>query len=98
MSDLIETSESSNLEAVARLHAVVHQGPVLRTRGPLGRVLRSLALRFMRPYIAYQDQVNAAGVEAMEAMQDRMTAYQVDLAETLAELRRAEARRSSTPK
>lgn len=97
MSDVVETSESSNLEAVAKFHAVVHEGPVLRTRGPLGRVVRGFALRFMRPYIAYQDQVNAAGVEAMEAMQDRMTAYQVDLAETLAELRRAEARRSSTP-
>ena len=44
----------------------------------------------MRPFIAYQQQVNIATVESVEALQDRMTAYQVDLATTLAELRRAE--------
>lgn len=85
------------LEPVAKFHAVVHQGPVLKSRGPVGRLMRSVALRFMRPYIAYQDQVNAAGVEAMEAMQERMTAYQVDLAQTLADLRQAEREASTSP-
>ena len=49
-----------------------------------------MAFRFMRPFIAYQQQVNIATVESVEALQDRMTAYQVDLASTLAELRRNE--------
>ncbi len=78
------------LEPVDRLHAIVHQGPVLRERGGPARFLRGLALRFMRPFIAYQEQVNVANVEAIEALQERMTAYQVDLAETLAEERRRE--------
>lgn len=95
--DIGASSSSSDLEPVARFHHVVHQGLVLKERGLIGRVMRSAALRFMRPYIAYQEQVNAAGVEAVEAMQERMTAYQVDLAQTLAELRRAEARSSATP-
>ena len=49
-----------------------------------------MVFRFMRPFIAYQQQVNIATVESVEALQDRMTAYQVDLAMTLAELRRNE--------
>ncbi len=77
-------------EPVANLHAIVHQGPVLRARGPVARVLRSAALRFMRPFIAYQQQVNVATVEATEALQQRMTAYQVETALLLAELRRVE--------
>jgi len=76
------------LEPVDRLHAMVHQGPVLRERGGAARILRGFALRFMRPFIAYQEQVNVANVEAVEALQERMTAYQVDLAETLADERR----------
>lgn len=77
-------------EPVADLHAVVHAGPVLRDRGPFARALRSLAFRFMRPFIAYQQQVNVANVEAIEALQDRMAAYQLDLATVLAEERRRE--------
>jgi len=84
----------TDMEPVDRLHVIVHQGPVLRDRGLIGRMLRSAALRFMRPYIAYQDQINAGTVEAVEALQERMTAYQVDLAQTLAEERRRERERA----
>ena len=90
MSDLQNHGENFDVEPIARLHLVVHQGPVLKARNPVARLVRSLAFRFMRPFIAYQQQVNIATVESVEALQDRMTAYQVDLATTLAELRRAE--------
>ena len=90
MFDLQNRGENFDVEPIARLHLVVHQGPVLKARNPVARLVRSLAFRFMRPFIAYQQQVNIATVESVEALQDRMTAYQVDLAMTLAELRRNE--------
>ena len=90
MTDLQNSGENFDVEPIARLHLVVHQGPVLKARNLVARLFRSMAFRFMRPFIAYQQQVNIATVESVEALQDRMTAYQVDLATTLAELRRAE--------
>jgi len=90
MSDLQQGHHSFDVEPIVRLHLVVHQGPVLKARNPIARIVRSAAFRFMRPFIAYQQQVNVATVVSVEALQERMTAYQVDLAMTLAELRRAE--------
>ena len=86
-----DSTIGTSTEPVARLHSVVHQGMVLRDRGLLGRIMRSLSLRFMRPFIAYQEQVNVAVVESVDALQDRGTAYQVQLAEALAELRLRES-------
>jgi len=77
-------------DPVARFHETLHQGPVLKQTNPLARALRSFAFRFMRPFISYQEQVNIASLQSVESLQDRMTAYQLDLARTLAELRRAE--------
>jgi hypothetical protein len=76
------------VEPVERLRVVVHQGPILRNRRGIATALRGLSLRWMRPFISYQERVNVAVVEAVEALEDRTAAYQLDIAEAFAEERR----------
>ncbi len=90
MSDEITMTTLGAGDPVARFHETLHQGPVLKQTNPIARAVRSLAFRFMRPFISYQEQVNIAALQSVESLQDRMTAYQLDLAKTLADLRRAE--------
>ena len=90
MPDEITVTTLGAGDPVARFHETLHQGPVLKQTNPLARALRSFAFRIMRPFISYQEQVNIASLQSVESLQDRMTAYQLDLARTLADLRRAE--------
>jgi hypothetical protein len=90
MSDEISMTTLGSGDPVARFHETLHQGPVLKQTNPIARVLRSFAFRFMRPFISYQEQVNIASLHSVESLQDRMTAYQIDLARALADLRRAQ--------
>lgn len=89
MADELMSTTLGAEDPVARLHETLHQGPVLRPVNPVARLVRSLAFRFMRPYIAYQEQVNLATLQSVEALQERMTAYQLELAQILADERRA---------
>jgi hypothetical protein len=96
MADQLMSTTLGGEDPVARFHETLHQGPVLRPTNPVARLARKLAFRFMRPYIAYQEQVNIAALQSVEALQDRMTACQLELARALADERRA-ARRSDAP-
>ena len=54
------------------------------------RAWRGLIFRLMRPFIAYQQQVNVATVEALDHLQAVNDARAVDLALALARVRQLE--------
>lgn len=93
---MADRPRSYELEPIARFSETIHQGLVLKPTNPVARAIRSLALRLMRPFIAYQESVNLSALASVEALQDRMTAYQVDLATALADARRAERKAHPT--
>lgn len=82
------------MTTLERVLADMHAGPELQVgiqRGPVRRALRSAALRFMRPFIAYQQRTNVGFSDVLSEHEAALARSTMTQAMLMAETRRLEA-------